>query len=95
VPTQALYFLNDPFFHEQAARLAGRLPAGTPEERVTALYRLVLQRPPSSQDRDFCAAFLTRYEAALPAAPPAEKATAAWEALTRVLLAGNEFLYLD
>jgi hypothetical protein len=93
VPTQALYFLNDPFFHAQAARLAERVKAKPVGERVSELFRLALQRPPTDTDQAFADAFLARYRKALEGKPDAD--TAAWYALARVLLASNEFLYVD
>jgi hypothetical protein len=85
VPTQALYFLNDPFFHAQADRLAARAPVG----RVDGLFRLALQRPPTDRDRELAAALLDRYRRA------GGDDRAAWAALARVILAGNEFLFVE
>ncbi len=93
VPTQALYFMNDPFFHAQAAKVAEGVRAKPDAARVNELFRLTLQRPPTDKDREFADAFLLRYRKALEGKPDAD--TAAWAAFTRVLLASNEFLYLD
>lgn len=96
VPTQALYFLNDPFFHTQAEKVAGRvLTLPTDAARLDELFRLAFQREPTAQDRKTATAFLARYIAALTNTPPPERSKAAWAALTRILLASNEFLYLD
>ncbi len=89
VPTQALYFLNDPFFHAQADRLAGRAIAAPAADRLGVLFRAAFQRPPTSADRATAAAFLDRYRRA----GPDERA--AWSALARVLLASNEFLFVE
>jgi hypothetical protein len=91
VPTQALYFLNDPFFHAQAEKLAARVLLKPEAERVNELFRLALQRPPTDKDREFAAGFLTRYRDAT----PADKDKTAWAALARVLLASNEFLFVE
>ncbi|QDU20000.1 PSD1 and planctomycete cytochrome C domain-containing protein [Urbifossiella limnaea] len=88
VPTQALYFLNDPFFHAQADRVAARVTSGDEAGRVDRLFRVVLQRPPSVADRTFAAGFVERYRRSA-------DDRAAWAALARVLLASNEFLYVD
>ena len=87
VTTQALYFLNDPFFHEQAALLATSLME-LPDEaaRLSQLYRSALQREPSAVDRERAEHFLAHYPAT-----SAEK----WTGFVRVLLAGNEFIHLD
>ena len=50
VPQQALFLMNSPFMAEQARALLGRVPAGPPEDRIRALYRLVLGRAPSDRE---------------------------------------------
>jgi hypothetical protein len=87
VPTQALYFLNDPFFHAQAARFAETLlKAPDDAARIAAAYRTLFQREPNSTEREHALSFLDAY-------PAAE--TEKWTAYARVLLAGNELLHLD
>jgi hypothetical protein len=96
VPTQALYFLNDPFFHTQAARLAVRA-AGMSDDgaRLDELFRLALQRAPTARERETLLAFRTRYSAAIADQPLADRTASAWAAIARIVLASNEFLYLD
>ena len=86
-PTQALFFLNDLFFHTQAAALAKSL-ATQPDDaaKVRHLFRAALQRDPSPSDQTRAARFLADY--------PGD-AAAKWPALCRVVLAGNEFLHVD
>ena len=87
VPTQALYFLNDPFFHDQAGRLAASLMGLRDDDaRIERIYRTLFQRFPTTKERERAARFLRDY----PASP-----SEAWSAFARVLLAGNEFLYID
>lgn len=87
VPTQALYFINDPFFHEQAAGLARSLMVlEDGDARVTQAWRVLFQREPTDVERQRAVAFVTSYPAA-----DHEK----WSALARVLLASNEFLHVD
>ena len=96
VPTQALYFMNDPFVHKQADLLAGRILAIADDgARTDELYRLVFHRLPSARDREKATAFRTRYETVLNGTPEAERPKATWAALARVLLASNEFLYAE
>jgi cytochrome c553 len=87
VPTQALYFLNDPFFHHRAEAFARRLAAlADPAARIGAGYRIAYQRPPTALEADRAAGFLAAY-------PGDDKQRlAAW---ARVLLACNEFLHVD
>lgn len=87
VPTQALYFINDPFFHEQAAELASIiLETSSDEARVLQVYRRLLQREPTKSEQQRAAKFLNNY--------PGD-AKEKWSALSRVLLASNEFLFVE
>jgi len=95
VPTQALYFLNDPFFHAQAAKLADRAIAKPDAERIDELFRFALQRLPTKRDRDFAAAFLERYRSDLTDIPEVNRTKGSWDALARILLASNEFLFVE
>ncbi|MBI1325921.1 DUF1553 domain-containing protein [bacterium] len=96
VPTQALFFLNDPFFHEQAAIVADRVLAEPPETRANALFRIVLQRQPSGKDRKFAAGFLDRYAPSSAKDPnPTTADRQAWATLARILMASNEFLFVE
>lgn len=83
VPTQALYFLNDEFFHSSANQTASHL-AGA--ESLDQLYQLLFQRSAEVAELSIARQFLATYEGS-----EQEK----WQALCRVLLASNEFLYLD
>ena len=87
VPTQALYFLNDPFFHSQAARLAASLTA-LPDDtaRLRHAFRTTLQREPTDDEQTWAEDFLKSYPGT---------AEEKWTACSRVLLAGNEFIHLD
>ncbi len=86
VPTQALYFLNDPFVHARAESLAGRL-LKLPDEaaRVDFACRVLYGRPADDRDR----AIARRFVADSPDSKPA------WATWVRVLFAGNEFVYID
>jgi len=91
VPTQALYFLNDPFFHARSEALAKQLlqlPAG---ERVGAMHRICFQRAATESERRAAAAFIDAYRAG----PPAQSELAAWSAYARTLLGSNEFITVD
>jgi hypothetical protein len=92
VPTQALYFLNDSFFHAQADKLMRRVLAKTEAERLTELFRITLQREPTKRDREFAERFLEQYQNALAAG---DRPRLAWAALARIVLASNEFLFVD
>ncbi len=86
-PTQALFFLNDPFFHTQATLLeASLMDLSDDSARLRRLFRTTLQREPSTTENDWAATFLASYPGT-----PEEK----WSACVRMILASNEFLYLD
>jgi hypothetical protein len=91
-PLQALYFLNDPLFHEQSRRLAERLIASAPEDtaRLRMAFHFILCRPAEAEETAAAQAFLDK---AL-TKTGGDKA-AAWAACIRALLRLNEFIYLD
>ncbi|MCB9921977.1 MAG: PSD1 domain-containing protein [Planctomycetaceae bacterium] len=87
VPTQALYFLNAPFFHDQATALA-ELTEHQVEDatRTEFIFDRLFQRDPTTSEREATATFLANYPGTLH-----EK----WSAYARVLMASSEFLYID
>ena len=87
VPTQALYFINDPFFHAQASALSKVLIALPDDDaRITKAWRILFQRKPTSAEMQRTKFFLASYPA-----DDAEK----WAAQARVLMASSEFLHVD
>ncbi|WP_435022479.1 PSD1 and planctomycete cytochrome C domain-containing protein [Tundrisphaera sp. TA3] len=99
VPTQALFFLNDPFVHAQASAFAGKLVAATPDDRARLLlaFETALSRLPSAEDEAEALAFLDdeRKDLASTGIAPADIDGLAWSALARTLFARNEFLFVD
>ncbi|MBM3983622.1 MAG: DUF1553 domain-containing protein, partial [Planctomycetes bacterium] len=95
VPTQALYFLNDPFFHTQADKLAARALSKPEADRLAELFRLAVQRDPTARDREFADSFLARFQKGLADRPTADRPKLAWAALARIVLASNEFLFVE
>ena len=92
VPQQALFLMNSPFAIEQAQALSARpelVAAADSSAQVAALYRLVLHRPPDSQElaigRDFLIAAQTQPDTKL--SPLAQYA--------QLLLLTNEVMYVD
>ena len=95
VPTQALWFLNDPFFHARAESFAKRVLAQPDDtQRLAFAYRLCLQREPTAAESESARAFLAAYgkEAV---GNPDDRALVCWSAWSRVLLSSNEMLHLD
>lgn len=86
VPTQALFFMNDPFVHARAESLARKL-LQMPEssDRLDRACRLLYGRPVHERERRVAGRFL--------AAQPNQKE--AWASWLRVMFGSNEFIYLD
>ncbi|MEM7383858.1 MAG: PSD1 and planctomycete cytochrome C domain-containing protein [Verrucomicrobiota bacterium] len=88
VAPQSLFLMNSDLVHESSQALGDRLgrdAMGT-EARIQRLYALVYHRAPTKGEATSAASFLQNYEA------EREKA---WAALSRTLMASNEFLYVD
>jgi hypothetical protein len=98
-PLQALFFLNDPQFHEQAQGIArqAQTQAATDDARLRQAWRHLFSRDADAdelqQSRLFLAASVVKELNA--GKLPHEAQQAAWEAQIRVLLRLNEFVYLD
>ncbi len=97
VPTQALYFLNDPFVHERAARFVELLFScpGDESERLDLAYWRLFGRSPSEAETNEAVAFLKDYASGLSAADASHRQQQSWAAFARVLMSSNEFLYVD
>ena len=96
---QALYTMNDPFFHEQADALAVRvgMAYGSDAERLRYAFGVLYGRAPTPEEVRDARQFLTAARASLAATavPEYRKNREAWASLMRVLLSSNEFLTLD
>jgi len=86
VATQALYFLNDPFFHKQSLRMAETVLKSNKAARVQYAFQRVFQRVPATMETKIAMHFLKQYPGS-----PKEK----WAAYGRVLMSSNEFMYID
>lgn len=88
VPTQALFFMNDPLVHESAKSLAARVAGeSTAEAQITALCLTALQRLPAPRE------FETLMSLAQPGSTRLSQEELA--SVARVVLSGNSFLTLD
>jgi hypothetical protein len=99
VALQALYLLNSPLVHDQAARFAARLISDEPDPsaRLRLAYLRAFGRSPTEDERHRASAFLGRYERSLAEEGiPADRcAGEAWAGLARSMIASNEFLFVD
>ncbi|MCA9012732.1 MAG: DUF1553 domain-containing protein, partial [Planctomycetaceae bacterium] len=97
VPTQALYFLNDPFVHHKADAWASRLESGSASEsqQIEQAFRLALCRSATSEEVQEATVFLKTYRAELTSTGLDNVQHRALAAFLRTLLGSNEFLHVD
>jgi hypothetical protein len=95
-PTQALYFMNDPFFHDCAERFAQRIQAAAPDStgRLDFACRLLFARPVTEEETIAFTEFSEALSAALDGSEQTKEAET-WKAYARVLLGSNELLHTD
>jgi hypothetical protein len=96
VAPQALMLLNGQFVQEQAAALGERVMRESPskEARVDTAFRLVLQRPPTREERKIATQMLaSQRQLATQSGPEAERI--AFRSFCLALLNLNEFVYVD
>lgn len=88
IPTQALYFMNDPFFHSCAEKFSTRICGHSTEtkSRIDFACRQLFARPATAEEL----ATFEEFSAAM-AAPERET----WSAYARILLGSNELMHLD
>ena len=84
VAPQALYLMNSDFARDAADAIVEALD-GSASERVEQAYRRVLSRPPTAEESDRAAAYVRAYSAERPA----------WASLCKMLLASNEFHFVE
>lgn len=98
VASQALFLLNGPLLKDAAQKLAANVLADArltnDDERIAALYVLILSRPATTEETALARAFLAGVVEFLAAADPsAADKSAPWQRLIHALLASNEFLF--
>ena len=82
-PLQQLFVLNSAFVEAQATAITTGLSDGPIDDRITIVYHLLFQRPPSDDERRIGTRFLA-------AATPER-----WRSYVKSLLGLNEFLFVD
>ena len=97
VPTQSLFFLNDPFVHAKAEKCARRLrvAASDVSQQIEMAYRLTIGRLPTEIERAEATRFLQSYREELIVAGQDNIESRALAAYVRTLFGCNEFLHLD
>jgi hypothetical protein len=97
VPTQALYFLNDPFVHAQAEKWAARLLAASADEnqRLALAWRQAFGRLPTAIESSEAKDFLLAYQEELAVEERDGGESLALAAYLRTIFGSNEFLHVD
>jgi hypothetical protein len=98
IASQALFMMNSDIVHEQSARLAARLSSKHAEDlqsRVMDLYASALGRPATEHEVTRSLRFVEEYQTAIADNQAAESEAQSWQALCRVILSSNEFLYVE
>ncbi len=96
VAPQALFMMNSKLVQEQARHLAGDLLGRQDVDdggRVRLAYERAYGRPPSAAETARALAFVGRVEQQ--PAGAAEGRLRAWQSLCRVIVAANEFIYVE
>jgi cytochrome c553 len=94
VAPQALFLMNSKFVADQAGEVAKGLLADAslaPKERVERLYLRVVNRTPSAAEVDGALSYAANFRQRFPKTSEAD----GWQSVTRILLASNEFIYVD
>ena len=84
VPQQALYLLNNPFVQQQTRNLAKRAADADARHRIEQLYRLTFGRLPSPDEVRLGLEFIG-----------SDQTDGVWTRYAQVLLASNEFAFID
>ena len=90
VPQQTLFALNSDFIQDRAAKLAAHPEVSTAEsdeERVKRLYQRAFSRQPDEQELQIALDYVQRHNQTTNTNP--------WQRLAHVLLAANEFVFVD
>jgi hypothetical protein len=97
VPTQALYFLNDPFVHAKSMKWARRLLTHAPDEkkRIELAWQQSMGRLPGNDELLEANEFLAAYRVELKSNGLDDLETRALAAYLRSLFGSNEFLHVD
>jgi len=95
VATQALFMLNGPLMMDSAAKLTGRLLADESLDdaaRVRLLYEIAYGRPPTEREADRAQTAIARFEKDVQGN---DRRAKAWALFGHVVLAANEFVYVN
>ncbi len=98
VATQALFWMNSPLVTESAAALATTLLSAKNLDdagRVRALYLAAYGRPPTPSEQSRLALAAARFEESAEGKDAPTRRAKAWAIVCQVVLAANEFVYVN
>ena len=98
VPLQSLFWMNSDFMSANAKSLADRLKrhSDDPAKRIELGYELAYARKPSKDETKTLADYVAAHAKRIPSdVKPEDRETRAWTSACRILLSGNEFIYVD
>ena len=72
----ALALANAAVVHDAAGEIAARLKAGDDADFIDAVFTMIVNRPPTAEERHACEAALAKWRAATPPAGAADPARA-------------------
>jgi len=94
VAPQALFLMNSKFVSDQADAVAKSVLADAAldgKQKVERVFLRVLNRAPSAAEVDTALSYASSFRQRFPKMQESD----AWQSMTRVLLASNEFIYVD
>ncbi len=91
---QALFMMNDDLVLNASRNLAKQTLASEPAQRIPMLYQKILLRPPTAGEQSRARAYVQHLTDQLPADTKGREHRA-WQSLARVLIASNEFMFID
>jgi hypothetical protein len=98
-PLQALFFMNDPFAHAEAAQFGWRLVEDWPKgaKRIEALYQLCYGRLPRREEVQEVANYLSAHlkKTAGMKISEEKREDMAWASVVRAVFGSNEFIFVD
>jgi hypothetical protein len=94
IATQALFWMNSDFVTARSGNLARELLRAKGQgngARIRSVYLKILNRPPTPDESAAALRYVAEFALRQPKADP----VAAWQSFCRVLMASNEYIYLD
>ncbi|MBY0507235.1 MAG: PSD1 and planctomycete cytochrome C domain-containing protein [Bryobacteraceae bacterium] len=92
IAPQALFMMNSEFLTDRSLNLAKSLAEDPPARRVERLYLRTLSRRPASEETDAALSYVETYRQRFGGANAERDA---WQSIARVLMASNDFIYVD